>query len=352
MNQLYVQNNMNLFLKIFFVIFLVQNIILADPPAANGAEASGQLRDQSAESKSDNDYIVAIGMGITVTSKQLDEAFHLFLSQRKINQEQMPAEAITAIRKDILHQLVTKELISSKAQQSDIERARHEVNQQIEVFIKSYGSKEKFEEHMAKQGTTQKILERDMTEKFLMRNLIEKFVTKPTEPTQEEIEQYYVENEKHFQIPERVDVSHVLISVPVNADDSIKAAKKKMAQDALDRVKNGEDFALVAADVSEDPQSKNAGGSLGLISRKQLVPEFDQVAFSTKPGELSDVFVTPFGYHFLKVTEKQDARTKSLIEVNAQIKSYLMTKKRSNELNNFIQKIQEEGFIIYYDNIP
>ncbi len=91
----------------------------------------------------------------------------------------------------------------------------------------------------------------------------------------------------------------------VKQDDNLNKDKKAKAEEILKRIKNGEDFATVAKESSEDPSGAN-GGSLGTISKGQLTPELDDKAFSLNPGETSDVIKTIYGYHIIKVTDKKD----------------------------------------------
>lgn len=104
---------------------------------------------------------------------------------------------------------------------------------------------------------------------------------------------------------EGIRASHILIQEQKDSlgavVDSIGTYNK--AKDVLSRLKNGEDFAKVAQEVSMDPGSKDKGGDLGYFDRRRMVQQFDSVAFTLKVGEISDLVRTPFGWHIIKVTE-------------------------------------------------
>lgn len=93
--------------------------------------------------------------------------------------------------------------------------------------------------------------------------------------------------------------------------DSTKQNRSK-AEDVLKRVRAGEDFAKLAKEFSSDPGSKEKGGDLGWFGHGQMVPEFEQAAFALKPGQVSDLVETKFGYHIIKLderkTEKKDGK--------------------------------------------
>lgn len=98
---------------------------------------------------------------------------------------------------------------------------------------------------------------------------------------------------------DQVRVSHILVSV--GSPDEEPAARAK-AQNLLQQLRSGADFAQLAREHSEDPVSAAAGGDLGFFGRDKMMPEFEKAAFALKPGELSDLVITPFGYHIIRGT--------------------------------------------------
>jgi peptidyl-prolyl cis-trans isomerase D len=137
--------------------------------------------------------------------------------------------------------------------------------------------------------------------------------------TGQQIERYYNDNIQQYSTPEQVRASHILLKTEGKDD----AAVKKQAEDLLAKVKAGADFAQLATKFSEDEASKAKGGDLDFFPQGQMVPEFDKVAFSLKPGEISDLVKSQYGYHIIKVTDKKAAATKPLDEVRAQIEDQL-----------------------------
>jgi len=135
----------------------------------------------------------------------------------------------------------------------------------------------------------------------------------------DDIKRSYEDNGQQYSTPEQVRASHILLKTDGKED----AAVKKQAEELLARAKAGADFAKLATQYSEDTASKVKGGDLDFFPKGQMVPEFDKVAFSLKPGEISDVVRSQFGYHIIKVTDKKPAAKKTLEEVRPQIEDQL-----------------------------
>jgi len=167
--------------------------------------------------------------------------------------------------------------------------------------------------------------------------------------TQQDLQKYFDDHKSQYQTPARVKVAHILISPKPGKDGKPDdAAAKAKAEDILKQVKSGGNFADLAKKNSDDPGSAQNGGELGWISPKQTVPEFDQKAFSMKPGEISDLVHTSFGYHIIKVEDTQTAHQQSLDEVKSQIEDLVKAQKRSDAVNKYTDQFQSdvrsEGF--------
>lgn len=133
-----------------------------------------------------------------------------------------------------------------------------------------------------------------------------------------QLRQEYQDNIDSYRLPERVKVRHILIKTQGKPKEDAPKLKAK-AEDLLKQLQHGADFAELAKKNSEDPGSAEKGGELGWVVRGQMVPNFEKTTFSLKPGELSGVVETEYGYHIIQVEDKQNARTESFDDVKGQI---------------------------------
>lgn len=154
----------------------------------------------------------------------------------------------------------------------------------------------------------------------------------------QELRRIYDANKDQYRIPERVHVRHILLKTT----DAPKAEIPKIQAKAdalLAQVKKGANFEELAKKNSEDPGSAAKGGDLGWIQRAQTVPQFESTAFSLKPGEISGVINTDYGFHILQVLEKQDAHLKTFEEVKDQIAK----ERKQQQVFDLMQKLAEQA---------
>jgi peptidyl-prolyl cis-trans isomerase D len=133
-----------------------------------------------------------------------------------------------------------------------------------------------------------------------------------------QLQQQYQDNIDSYRTPERVKVRHILIKTQGKPKTDVPKLRAK-ADDILNQLHHGGDFAELAKKNSEDPGSAEKGGELGWIVKGQTVPNFEKSAFSLKPGETSGVIETEYGYHIIQVEDRQAAHTQSFDEVKPQL---------------------------------
>lgn len=134
-----------------------------------------------------------------------------------------------------------------------------------------------------------------------------------------ELKAQYQQNIQQYQVANRVHVEHVLLMTVGKTDAEVEEIRQK-AEDVLKQAKKGAKFEDLAKKYSEDPGTKDKGGDLGWITQGQTVPEFEKTAFSLDKGKISDLVKTQYGFHIIKVLDKETAHTKPFEEVKDSIK--------------------------------
>jgi peptidyl-prolyl cis-trans isomerase D len=143
------------------------------------------------------------------------------------------------------------------------------------------------------------------------------------EMTDEQLTQYYEQHKEEFRREEQVRARHILFKLAQQAGAEEEARVRGTAETTLQRIQAGEDLAALASQLSEDPVSAQQGGDLGLFKRGEMVKPFEEVAFGLQPGIVSDPVRTDFGYHLIKVEERQEAGYEPVETVRAELHARL-----------------------------
>jgi len=158
--------------------------------------------------------------------------------------------------------------------------------------------------------------------------------------TDAQLKQYYGQHLAEYQVPERVKVSHILFKTEGKSAGEVATLEKK-AREVLAQLKSGGDFAELAKKNSEDTSAAN-GGDIGWIVRGQTVKEFEDAAFNMKPGQTSDLIKTTYGFHIVKVFDKQTAHLQTFEEVKNQIREQLEKQRLAEAQQELAAKLEGE----------
>ncbi|MGC1907624.1 MAG: peptidylprolyl isomerase [Candidatus Acidiferrum sp.] len=159
-----------------------------------------------------------------------------------------------------------------------------------------------------------------------------------TTVSDDELKVQYQGDIQQYQVPNRVHVDHILLMTVGKTPAEVEEIKGK-AEDVLKQAKKGGKFEDLAKKYSEDPGTKDKGGDLGWITQGQTVPEFEKVAFSLPKGEISDLVKTQYGFHIIKVLEKETAHTKTFEEVKDQIRAPMVLTKADKTASDISDKL-------------
>ena len=154
----------------------------------------------------------------------------------------------------------------------------------------------------------------------------------------QDIERAYNDSIDQYSIPEQVRASHILLQT----EGQDEAAVRQQAEAILAETRTDADFAELARKYSEDEGSRVNGGDLDFFTRGRMVPEFEEVAFSMEPGEISDLVTTPYGFHIVKVTDKRELQVRLLEDVREQIVEQLTSARAQARADRIALELSEE----------
>lgn len=251
----------------------------------------------------------------------------------------IPAERRDEILRDILDQLVAYRALLQESRARKVTVADPEVEARIDAIRKQFPDEGTFGKALADRGLSLDRLRADTREELLVAKLVESEVKPQIAVTESDIKAFYEENPEHFQQPEQVRASHILIRLAEGSSEEQKKTARAKAEDVLAQVKAGGDFAALARQHSQDGSAAQ-GGDLNFFQRGQMVPPFEEAAFALQPGQVSGVVESPFGFHIIKVTERRAPRTVPLAEVAPRIGQFLTMQQQQQKTEAFINAVK------------
>ena len=310
--------------------------------AADLAPASAGAK-QKLLAKSADDTLMRVN-GTPITRKELERAVKVMLKQNHVQQE-LPPDVMKQAEEAALEQLAAAELLYQSAQTVPVKDLDGQVTAKLAQNRAKFASDAEFGKALQGLDMTEKDMREFARKDIVLSNFInERFLSKAA-PSEVQARAFYDENlEKFFKKPESARASHILIGVDEQASAEDHKKAKEKAEAILKRLKAGENFAAIAKSDSSCPSSAQ-GGDLGNFERGQMVPPFEQAAFALKPGEMSSVVETKFGYHIIKLTEKQTASTVTFAEAKPKILDYLKQQQAQQALSAYVDQLKKTAKI-------
>jgi len=296
---------------------------------------------------------VATVNDIPVKQDEVDLYMSFILSQDPDAASSITDEGRSELEINIIDSLLVVKLLEQYAEANNIMISQEEIDMQMDTIIASYESESAFEADLKERNVDRGFLEKELKSQIL-RNKIFIEATAEVIVTEEQVREYYDENRQTmFTTPERVRVSHILSIFPWVQDQSIEE-NEQGKKDALDKIEyvraqleNGAEFGDMAREYSDDASNSADGGDLGFITRGQMVEEFEEAAFSLEIGEVSGIVETRFGYHIIKVYDRQEAGVQEFEEIKEDISTYLSELYKLEKWEEFIMGLIQEADIEY-----
>jgi peptidyl-prolyl cis-trans isomerase C len=255
----------------------------------------------------------------------------------------VPAEQRDQVYRRVLDQIVGYRLLKQEAKARNVVIPDADVDTRVAEIKKQFPSEDVFVQMLVERKMTLDRLRSDARDDMAIGKLIETEISAKAAVKPEQVQDFYDKNPDQFKQQERVRASHILIGVPQNGDAAAKTTARAKAEQVLKDVKAGKDFAALAKEHSQDPGSAAQGGDLGFFQQGQMVGPFNDAAFGLMPGAISDLVETQFGYHIIKVAEKQAARTIPLDEVRPQVEQFLQERNREEQTDAFVKSLRSKG---------
>jgi peptidyl-prolyl cis-trans isomerase C len=265
----------------------------------------------------DKEILAKIG-NKTITTADLNRVIGYYDQEQQKEIEKNPQ-----IRENILWQIVRGTVVSQLAKKKGFDK-KPEVRIQQEMLVNNF-----------------------LATLYLQKEVVEKITI-----NEDKARSYYKEHSEDFKTPEMIRVKHILIKTGPSASEDEKKKAKTKAEEVLKKLKEGEDFSKLASEVSDDPGTKDKGGDLDFFPRGSMIPAFEEVAFSLKPGEISGVVETEYGFHIIKMEEKKEAFLEPYDKIKDKVKDQALQEMRKVAVTDLIEKAMKNAQVEVYPLQP
>jgi peptidyl-prolyl cis-trans isomerase C len=259
--------------------------------------------------------------------------------------QSVPVGERNRIYRQLLDQMIAYKLLVQESKTLKVAVADSDIDGRIKQIQGQFPNEQAFTKALTDQHVTMQQLKDDQRQQMLVAKVIDTQVNSKVNIAPKDVEDFYAKNPDRFKQPESAHAQHILITVPQGADAPTKAKAKTEARAILKQIRGGADFAILAKAKSQDPGSAQAGGDLGFFPKGQMVPQFDEAVFKLKPGEVSQVVESPYGFHIIKLLEIRPSRTVPLDEARAQVTQYLKEQRANEKTVAYIDQLKAKSKI-------
>jgi peptidyl-prolyl cis-trans isomerase SurA len=250
------------------------------------------------------------------------------------------------LRTQMLDEMVNEELIVQAAEEARIEIETAEVDAAVDEIKKQNNIDDAgLAAALDQQGYTLASYKQDLRRQLLRLRAVNQLVRPRVTVTDEDIKARYDAMQRRSEAVSAVRLAHILLRVPEKASEQEIAAARDRAAAAIQRVKNGEEFAKVAGEVSDDDATKGGGGELGWFERGSISPEWEAVVFSMEKGEVRGPVSGPQGLHVFFVEEVKRTDMKSFDELKEQLRAELTRREMDKQTTQWIDELRKKAYI-------
>jgi peptidyl-prolyl cis-trans isomerase C len=290
---------------------------------------------------------VAVVNGAVISQTDFDMQMARIQEQLRRSGKPPSSEELAEIGKGVLDDLIARELIYQETIKKGIKADPEAVNKQFDALKGRFSSEEEFTKALSRVNMSEAIIRSQMEREVTINQFIEREFIQKVSVSDKETKSFYDSHQDSFKQPEQMRASHILIKVEPQADEAKKAEARKKIDMIQGKLKKGEDFGALAKEYSEGPSS-DRGGDLGSFSRGQMVKPFEDAAFALKPGEVSGIVETKFGYHLIKVEDKTPETIVAYAEAKERIGQYLKNVEAQKEIGLYVENLRKNAKVEVY----
>ena len=200
------------------------------------------------------------------------------------------------------------------------------------------------EQMLEREGRSLSSYRNHIRDQILVSKITRFEISNRVKVSDKEVNQYYRDHQKEFWEDGRVRARHILFIAERSSSEANRKVKLQQAKKVLNEIRKGKDFAELAMEYSEDVSASD-GGDVGFVVRGKMVREFEEAVFDLKPGQISDIVETEYGYHIIKVEEVVSGKTLTLKDAKERVTKVLTMEKQKQGYEDWMGELKKAAFI-------
>jgi peptidyl-prolyl cis-trans isomerase SurA len=292
------------------------------------------------------DRVVATVDDEVITLSELQEAMELFLHQIGQTQERTPSEQEKkALERRVLEDMIDKKLLEDHAKETGVKATEEEIDRAVEDVLSRAGlSQDQLQEALKRDGIPKEEYRDQIRNQIVKAKVIHQEVRNRVDIKDVDIEGYYLDHKEQFRTEEGVELRHILLLIPKNAQPADVEAVYREALRIRGELLSGMKFEDAAAKYSKDP-SASQGGWLGFFGKGALSPEMEKFVWGLKQGEVSEPVQSSQGFHLVRVEERTTGEIRPLDKVRDSIREKLYEESAEREFEEWRKELRKNAHI-------
>lgn len=321
-------------------IIVIGLVVAAGHAAVRAAEDSPSKQPNA---NAPGKVVAAKVNGEPIYEEQVNAAMDQHWVQSKISrlQKENPG-AVKQLRLNALNTLIDDELIVQEGRKLKIDDLDKKMAQKVKELEARFGAGEGLKKYMKRKSLTEEGFKQAVETRVRIEEYLKRRRISDPEVPEDRIRKMYDERPNMFFRQERIKVSHILIAADAHAGAEAQQQARQKAEKIRAEIVQGKDFSEMAKKYSTC-NSASGGGDLGSIGKGYMPKEFDQVAFALDKGAISEVVKTKFGYHIIKVSEKEPAGVTPYAEVRDFLRKYLQEEESKQRLAAQLVELRKQS---------
>ncbi len=288
--------------------------------------------------------VALVGDDVILLSEVEDRAAPLLAEVAAIpNQGERDARS-SSVRREVLDRLIDDQLLAQQATDLKLTVSNDEIDRAIGQIKRDYGLNDtQLEGELRKQGMSMAVYRMNTKKEILKYRVLNIAVGSKVNVGDSEVQSYYDRHMKSSNVQLRA--SHIFLAIPENADNAAVVEREQLAKSLLARAQEGEDFAKLAREYSQDAGNRAEGGDLGFIGRDILPKPIEELLFSMKVGEVRGPVRADRGFHVMKLVDKRNKDAKPFAEVQDEIRMRLRQREMERQTKIYLSDLRKKVLV-------